>query len=574
MGSHNSDGESELVNIRQNFIRILERYGVDLIICGHSHDYERSYLLKGHYGSEASFNKAAHTADSSSGKYNGTTNSCPYTIPSGHVNHGTVYVVSGSAGADGGVQAGYPHNALPFSIDDGGMFFLDIQNNRLDAKFIRRNNTIGDQFTIMKDVKQVDTTTMLYGSSVSLSASWLGSYYWAPGVTTRTVTATPTADTLIQVKDDPTNTCLTDRHYIDLQCTMPNITSSLADITMDGCHPLITYAVSDTGRPAPVLTYTFAGATIGSGIGTGSSSTFSIGVTTVTLTASNECGSSNRSFTVTIQSLPTVYNVTGGGGYCPGTSGVSVGLDNSQAGVNYQLYDGPTPVGSPIAGTGSSISFGIISSVATYSVLATDATSGCTSPMAGNATVFIHGLPAVYNVTGGGNYCAGAIGSTVGIDNSQVGVNYQLYNGVTIIGSAFAGTGAAISFGLYTTASTYSVVATNVATTCVSNMSGSATVGINPLPTVGTSGGGIAICTGANATLSGTGAVSYVWTGGVADGEAFTPALGVNSYTVTGTDANGCSNTATTTITVNTTPSAGTITGTATGLCWIYYKSD
>jgi acid phosphatase type 7 len=43
MGSHNSDTESELVNIRQNFIRILERYGVDLILCGHSHDYERPY---------------------------------------------------------------------------------------------------------------------------------------------------------------------------------------------------------------------------------------------------------------------------------------------------------------------------------------------------------------------------------------------------------------------------------------------------------------------------------------------------------------------------------------------------
>jgi hypothetical protein len=57
-------------------------------------------------------------------------------------NHGTVYVVAGSAGADGGVQAGYPHNALPFSQDDGGMFYFEVDSNRLDAKFIRRDGQI------------------------------------------------------------------------------------------------------------------------------------------------------------------------------------------------------------------------------------------------------------------------------------------------------------------------------------------------------------------------------------------------------------------------------------------------
>jgi 3',5'-cyclic AMP phosphodiesterase CpdA len=80
MGSHNSNSETELVNIRENFYRILERNGVDLIICGHSHDYERSYLLKGYYKAnpgdpqlnENNFNVNTHTASSSSGKYNGT----------------------------------------------------------------------------------------------------------------------------------------------------------------------------------------------------------------------------------------------------------------------------------------------------------------------------------------------------------------------------------------------------------------------------------------------------------------------------------------------------------------------
>ena len=49
-GSHNSDTETELVQMRQNILPILEDYGVDLVLTGHSHSYERSFLLDGHYG--------------------------------------------------------------------------------------------------------------------------------------------------------------------------------------------------------------------------------------------------------------------------------------------------------------------------------------------------------------------------------------------------------------------------------------------------------------------------------------------------------------------------------------------
>jgi hypothetical protein len=50
IGSHNSDTEIELIEMRQNALPILEAGGVDLVLAGHSHSYERSYLLDGHYG--------------------------------------------------------------------------------------------------------------------------------------------------------------------------------------------------------------------------------------------------------------------------------------------------------------------------------------------------------------------------------------------------------------------------------------------------------------------------------------------------------------------------------------------
>ncbi|NNF22708.1 MAG: metallophosphoesterase family protein, partial [Saprospiraceae bacterium] len=49
-GSHNSDSESFLIQMRENFLPLFEAHGVDLVLSGHSHSYERTFLLNGHYG--------------------------------------------------------------------------------------------------------------------------------------------------------------------------------------------------------------------------------------------------------------------------------------------------------------------------------------------------------------------------------------------------------------------------------------------------------------------------------------------------------------------------------------------
>ena len=195
-GSHTSDGEADLQAIRNRFITILERNGVDMIINGHSHAYERSYLLKGFFGNSNTFSKATHAVNASSGKYEGSANSCPYTFSSGKVNHGTVYVVAGSSGA--GTSSTYapfndPNGSHPFSLNTGGCFIMDIQGNRLDAKFLRDNGTIGDRFTIMKDVQTYKDTVILTGQSITLNSSWIGGYNWInnAGATTSAITITP-----------------------------------------------------------------------------------------------------------------------------------------------------------------------------------------------------------------------------------------------------------------------------------------------------------------------------------------------------------------------------------------------
>jgi hypothetical protein len=82
---------------------------------------------------------------------------------------------------------------------------------------------------------------------------------------------------------------------------------------------------------------------------------------------------------VSVIAQPTSFTLTGGGAYCTGGAGVGIGLSGSQVGVSYQLMNGGTPVGTPIAGTGNPISFGQQTAAGSfYSVVATSSATTCT----------------------------------------------------------------------------------------------------------------------------------------------------------------------------------------------------
>jgi Concanavalin A-like lectin/glucanases superfamily/Secretion system C-terminal sorting domain len=76
---------------------------------------------------------------------------------------------------------------------------------------------------------------------------------------------------------------------------------------------------------------------------------------------------------------------------------------------------------------------------------------------------------------------------------------------------------------------------------------------VNPLPVVIANTTSNAVCTGGSVTLSGSGALNYTWNNSIINGSSFV-ALTTNTYTITGTDANGCSKKDSVTITVNPLP--------------------
>ena len=286
----------------------------------------------------------------------------------------------------------------------------------------------------------------------------------------------------------------------------------------------------------------------------------------------------NGSATVTVNPLPTVYTISAGGGYCVGGSGVDLTLSGSDVGVNYQLYLGAVATGAPVPGTGAvPTDLGMQTAAGTYTVFATNPSTGCTNNMAGTATVTVNPLPLVFSVTGGGGYCAGGAGINVGLNGSQLGINYQLYDNGVIIGAPVPGTGSSFNFGTEPAAGTYTVVATNATTLCTSNMAGNAIVVINPLPTPYTVTGGGPYCSGGTGVHIGLSSsdlnISYqlyngaslvntlAGTGGVLDFGLFTAA---GSYSVLATNVfTGCTNgmTGNAIITINPLPTAYTVTG-------------
>ncbi|OFY86389.1 MAG: hypothetical protein A3F72_11355 [Bacteroidetes bacterium RIFCSPLOWO2_12_FULL_35_15] len=81
------------------------------------------------------------------------------------------------------------------------------------------------------------------------------------------------------------------------------------------------------------------------------------------------------------------------------------------------------------------------------------------------------------------------------------------------------------------------------------------TVTVNPLPPVVANASTTTVCAGDPVTLTGSGAISYTWLGGVTDGISFIPPTST-SYIVTGTDTNSCTASDTVFVVVNSSPTA------------------
>ena len=195
--SHDSDFENDLVELRRVLVPVFDAFKVDLVLSGHSHTYERSYLIQNHTGFSQDFNPNTHMVQKTRAFY---TRDSPPII---NKDAGTLYAVVGSAGRLDWNQKPDPHPVSVYSNKDiGGSLLLTVDDNRLDGKWMCADGTIRDNFTIFKGVNRTDTLEVTYGAEVSLRASWTGTYRWSVGNSTvRSINERFFKDTEVTVTD-------------------------------------------------------------------------------------------------------------------------------------------------------------------------------------------------------------------------------------------------------------------------------------------------------------------------------------------------------------------------------------
>jgi predicted phosphodiesterase len=158
-GYHPTEDNSSAQKRRKDWLTLLEDYGVDVVLQGHNHVYERSFLVDNVIGKTANVS-AANLLDTTLGRVD---DKGPYRKQGTLPHRGTIIVSCTGGGVANAVK--HYHEKLPIfpvsfpGADYEGSLVIDVNNNRMDVKFLcneknEKDSYIWDYFTILKkDVK-------------------------------------------------------------------------------------------------------------------------------------------------------------------------------------------------------------------------------------------------------------------------------------------------------------------------------------------------------------------------------------------------------------------------------------
>jgi gliding motility-associated-like protein len=346
--------------------------------------------------------------------------------------------------------------------------------------------------------------TVCDGASVTLNGSGAVTYTWDNGVV-NAVAFVPSATTTYTVTGTDANNCINTDQVLVTVNALPPVSA--------GADQTVCFGTAVTLNGSGAVTYTWDNAVVDAIAFVPATTT----TYTVTGTDANNCINTDQVL-VTINPLPLVdagIDQT----VCEGTS-VTLTATGS---ATYSWDNGVT----------NSVAFTPAVGTVTYTVTGV---SGANCVNTDQVTVTVNPLPAV----GAGTDQIICIGTPVTLSGS--GATTYTWDNTVVDAVPFNPT----------TSLTYTVTGTD-GNGCINT--DQVLVTVNLLANV-TAGADQTVCNGTAVTLSGGGAVTYVWDNGVTDGLAFTPST-TTTYTVTGTDANGCVNTDQVVVNVNALPTVG-----------------
>jgi hypothetical protein len=364
-------------------------------------------------------------------------------------------------------------------------------------------------------------SSVLSASDRQLIENSTGSYYGilsGAGTTGAANTFTPSVNTSYIVTGTDNNGCQNTSMITVMVNALPVVTAAVSTAT-------ICSGTADTLSASGATTYTWSS-------NAGSANTASVSISpsandtyTVTGTDNNGCQNTNA-VSVTVNSLPTVTAVANSTVICTGTSDVL-----TASGANTYTW-------SSNAGSANTASVSVSPSANdTYTVTGTD-NNGCQNT--NMVSVTVNSLPAVAAVATSTAICTGASDVL-----TASGAN-------TYTWSSNAGSANTASVSVSPSANdTYTVAGTDGNGCTNTDM---VSVAVNSLPSVTATITSTTVCLGMADTLNASGATTYTWSSNA--GSANTASVSVSpvandTYTLTGTDVNGCANTSTVSVIVN-----------------------
>lgn len=359
------------------------------------------------------------------------------------------------------------------------------------------------------------TGALCSGNTVTLTAAALPAGTWTYAFKKAT-TVLQTSTTLLTY-----NANLSGNYVVTVYDTKDsatcNKTSATATVTINSLPTIVASSsptVICTGATATISATGGTSYVWDNSIGTATSKAVSPIITTtynVTGTDANNC-SNTASVIVNVNALPSITATATPATICAGSSSSLTG----NGGTSY-VWSSPLGAGSP-----KSVS---PTTTTTYSVTGTDANT-CSN----TATVTVTVSPSL-NVAIAANDSSICNGTSATLTTSGA-TTYAWSNSLP------AGSSNSVS---PTTSTTYTVTGSTGVCTGV----GSLLITVNTLPTIKVSALPTLVCSGNTTTLTASGGATYTWSNSLGNAITATATPTVNTtYTVTGTDVNGCVGTA------------------------------
>ncbi|MDI1355869.1 MAG: kelch repeat-containing protein [bacterium] len=409
-------------------------------------------------------------------------------VNSGSVCYGSTFTIIPSGALSysysGGLSLVSPTSTSSYSVTGTSSLGCPSSNTAVSNVLVNPTPT----------VSIAGSTSICFGSSTTLNANGAISYTWNSSVVSSSIIASPSSNTSYSLTGQNSFGC---RHSISTLIAvypLPTVSVNSGSICAGSVFTII---------PSGASSYSYSGGS--NTVSPAANSSYSIsGI------SSQGCLSANTVIAnVSVLVVPTL-TIIGAGSLCIGDT---ITQTASGSGTSYAWSTGSTNNQITISPTLST----------SYS-LVVSASNGCTTKQ--SKTITVNPLPSIWASANNQTLCLGKPLILYGIGALTYTWSGGVLNNVPFVPPAS---------GIYTVTGFDINSCHNTATISTT---------VNPLPIISAANSPSIVCAGEEAELSAAGATTFIWSTGQSGASVTITPFSTAIYTVTGTDGNGCENTA------------------------------